>query len=278
MASTSQIAGLSGWAGRVAGASLRGTAAFWFAVAVLGQWLFFYYIALFYGPSSLSGNFQAWTKNHALAKGYVAGDGIGNATFAVHALLAGYIALGGALQIVPGLRAAAPTFHRWNGRVFLTAALGVSITGLYMVWVRGATANLTGGLAISGNAAAIVLCGAMAWRTAVARDFAAHRRWALRTWLVANGQWFFRVGIFGWILINRGPVGLGGNFDGPVVVAWEVGCYLFPLAMLEIYLRAKDGGRGRMASAAALGVLALLMAVGIFGVYMFMWRPVLARL
>jgi hypothetical protein len=274
MASTSQMAVPR----RIADAGLRGAVVAWFAAAVLGQWLFVYYIALFYGPSSLTGHFETWTKNHALIKGYVAGDTIGNVNFAVHALLAGYVALGGALQIVPRLRARLPRFHRWNGRLFLSAALGVSLTGLYMVWVRGAAINLTGSLAISGNAVAIVLCGAMAWRTALARDFAAHRRWALRTWLVANGQWFFRVGIFGWLLLNRGPVGMGANFDGPVIVIWSFGCYLFPLAMLEIHLRAGSARRGRTAAAAALAVLTLLMLVGIFGAYMFLWRPVLGRL
>jgi hypothetical protein len=124
------------------------------------------------------------------------------------------------------------------------------------------------------------LCGTFAWRTALARDFVAHRRWALRTYLVANGQWFFRVMIFGWIVLTRSQVGLGKNFDGPVVVACEFGCYLLPLAALELYLRAKNGGSAR-ASVAMAGILAsfaLLMVAGILGVYLLMWHPVLARL
>jgi hypothetical protein len=34
----------------------------------------------------------------------------------------------------------------------------------------------------------------VAWRTALARDFTAHRRWALRVYLVANGQWIVPIG------------------------------------------------------------------------------------
>jgi hypothetical protein len=260
--------------------ALKGAAGLWFLAALAGQWLFFYYIALFYGPSTLSGHFEGWTRNHALAKGYVPGDTAGNVAFGVHALLAGYVALGGGLQLVPQIRARFPSFHRWNGRVFLTMAFGLSLTGLYMVWVRDATPTLFGSVATSLNAVLIVVFGAIAWRLAMARDFDSHRRWALRTFLVANGQWFFRVGTFGWIILNRGPVGMGENFDGPFVVIWSFGCYLFPLAIFELYQRARmsPAGRGRLAMAAALTVLALLTLVGISGVYMFMWKPVLARL
>ncbi|MEO8927204.1 MAG: DUF2306 domain-containing protein [Caulobacteraceae bacterium] len=260
--------------------ALNGAARVWLAAALIGQWVFLYYILAFYGGSTLTGNFQAWTRNHALLKGYIPGDTAGNLAFGAHALLAGYIAFGGAIQLVPWIRAHAPAFHRWNGRVFLATAMALSVTGLYMVWVLGARLGLVGAVGISGNAALIVVFAALAWILASRRDFAAHRRWALRTYMVANGQWFFRVGLFAWIIVNGGPVGIGKNFDGPFVIAWEFGCYLLPLAVLELYLRAKDkaGPGGRLAMAGALALLTVLTVVGIAGVYMFMWRPVLARI
>jgi len=281
MASASQFdTGNAGPVVRVAGLLLSRAAMFWLAVATFGQWLFFYYIALFYGPSTLTGNFQVWTKNHGLLKGYVPGDLAGNLAFGAHALLVSYVTLGGALQLVPRVRAMAPRFHRWNGRVFIVTAIGVSLTGLYMVWVRGATTNMTGAIAISGNGLLIVLLAALAWSAALKREFVSHRRWALRTYLVANGQWFFRVMIFGWIVLTRSEAGLGKNFDGPVVVACAFGCYLLPLAVLEFYLRAKEDGSApaRIAMAIVLTTFALLMAVGVFGAYTFLWHPVLRRL
>ncbi len=68
--------------------------------------------------------------------------------------------------------------------------------------------------------------------------------------------------------------------DGPFNYFWDFGCYLLPLAVLELYLRAKDnaGPRVRFAMAGALVVLTILTGVGIFGVYNFMWRPALGRL
>jgi hypothetical protein len=192
-------------------------------------------------------------------------------------LLAGYIAFGGAIQLIPKMRTIIPTFHRWNGRVFLVTALGLSVTGLYMVWVRGATLNMVGAVANSLNAALIMLFAGLAWRSALRRDFVAHRSWALRTWLVANGQWFFRVGLFGWIIVNQGPAGIGKNFDGPFITFWVFGCYLVPLAVLELYLRTKAnaGPGGRFAMAGSLVALTVLMSIGIFGAYMSLWRPFL---
>lgn len=258
-------------------AALKAAAKLWFLIAVAGQWIFVYYIAGFYAAPTLEGHFAAWRRNQMLFKGYVPGDTAGNLSFAAHVLLAAVIAFGGALQLLPWVRARVPVVHRWNGRLFMLTALGVSLSGLYMIWVRGGNPTLVGDLAISGDALAIVAFVALAWIAARGREFSAHRRWALRAYLVANGQWFFRVGLFAWILVNRGPVGVGRNLDGPFAVAWDFGCYLAPLAVLEIYLRAKAsaGPGGRLAVAGGLFALTALMAIGIFGVYMAMWRPLL---
>ncbi len=264
----------------VADTALKAAAGLWFLVAVIGQWAFLYYVVAFYGPSTLTGNFQAWSKNTFLFKGYVAGDTAGNLIFAAHVFLAGIIAFGGALQLVPQIRARAISVHRWNGRLFMLTALAVSIDGLYLVWVRGDLPSIVGALALSLNAVLIIVFAALAWRSALRREISTHRRWALRTYLVANAQWFARVGIFAWIIINRGPVGMTAKWDGPFNYFWFFGCYLLPLAVLELYLRAKEsaGPSGRFAMAGGLVVLTALMGVGIFGVATFMWWPLLGRL
>jgi hypothetical protein len=257
-----------------ADALLKASAAFWLAVALIGQWLFFAYIAAFYGPSTLSGNFQEWAKNGMLFKGFQPGDTVGNLTFGTHALAAGIIAFGGALQLLPQVRARFPRFHRWNGRVFLLTALTLSVGGLYLVWVRGTGQSLTHNLAITGNAAAILGCAALSWRTAVTRKLAAHRRWAMRLYLVSNAQWFTRVGFFAFAMITMG-LGVKGLMDEFFLI-WSFGCYLVPLAVLELYFRAKDSGRpaAKLAMAGGLGVLTLLMMVGAGGFSFLMMRLV----
>jgi hypothetical protein len=223
--------------------ALHGAARLWFVTAVIGQWFFLYYLLAFYGPSTLTGNFQAWTRNRLLFKGYVAGDTAGNLAFAAHALLAA------------------------------VTAVGLSLSGLYMVWVRGANPSVVGKVSTSLNAVLILTFAAFAWRAAMRRDVSVHRRWALRLYLVANAQWFIRVGVFAWFLLNR-AAGVKAGFSGPFFYFADFACYLLPLAVLELYLYAqhKAGPGGRFAMAGGLVVLTALMAVGMFGFSMFSLR------
>jgi uncharacterized membrane protein len=256
--------------------ALNAAARFWFVVAVVGQWAFFYYILAFYGPTTFTGNFQAWTRNKFLQHGYVAGDTAGNLVFASHALLAGVIAFGGALQLVPQIRARAMGVHRWLGRVFLVTALGLGVSGLYITWLHGARPKFWEVLPIDLNAVLIFACVGWAWRTAVTHQVAAHRRWALRTYLVANAQWFTRIGFVAWMVVSR-SAGWGERFDERFFEVWTYGCYGVPLAVLELYLRAKESPQQgkKWAMAGAMAVLTLLMGAGIYGVANFMWLPLL---
>src|SRR5207248_10840343 len=142
------------------------------------------------------------------------------------------IAFGGALQLVPGIRERAPAFHHWNGRVFLVTVLALSFSGFYLVWVRGVAPSLYEAFSTTLNAALIVTFAVMAWRAARARRIAVHRRWALRLYLVANAQWFLRIGLFAYFIVNMG-VGRKVKLGDPVLVFWTIGCYLVPLAILE---------------------------------------------
>lgn len=258
--------------------ALKAASGFWFLVAVIGQWVFLYYIVAFYGRTTFTGNFQAWTKNTFLQKGYIAGDRVGNLVFASHALLAAVIAFGGAIQLIPQIRTRAIRVHRWNGRLFALTALGLSVSGLYTIWLHGKPPSAfdVHALVISLNAVLIITFIALAWRSALRREISTHRRWALRAYLVANAQWFTRVGYMAWFVVGRKLLGIGEGFDRPFFLFWDFGCYLVPLAVLELYLRAKQSASPsrRFAMAGSLVALTVLMGVGIFGFYMFT-RPLL---
>ena len=263
-----------------ASAVLDAAARLWFVTALLGQWAFLYYVAGFYDAATLRGNFALWNKNTHLLKGYVAGDMAGNLAFAFHVLLAAIVTFGGALQVISQSRSRLHSVHRWNGRLFLLTALGGAFSGLYMIWVRGSRANLTAGIATSVDAALIIAFALCAWRAARARVFPIHRRWALRTWIVASGVWFQRVGIFGWTTLDASAPGMTKDFDGWFDLTWAFGCYLLPLAILELYLRVKDrGGRGsRYVMAAGILFLTIATAFGSYAAYMFVWRHALFRI
>jgi len=254
--------------------SLTLAAQFWFLVAVTGQLIFIYYVTAFYGGAAMAGDFAGWNK--VLPRGYIAGETIGNVMLGMHLLLAVFITLAGPLQLIPQIRARAPKFHRWNGRIYLLTVVLGSIGGAIIVWTRGAIGSTFSHVGMTVNAAVILLCAYMALRHALARQFPIHRRWALRLFLAAGGVWFFRVGLMFWIIVNQGPAGFDPNtFEGPFLNFLSFAQYLVPLALLEMYFYAKDraGTTGKYLMTITLVVLTLAMGVGIFGATMFMWLP-----
>jgi uncharacterized membrane protein len=254
--------------------ALRAAARFWFVVAVIGQLIFAFAVASFYGLTGLRGDFHGWSK--FITHGYVPGDTVGNFAVIMHVASAVVVMLAGALQLVPGVRNRFPAFHRWNGRIYMLTAVALSMAGLYMTWIRGSVGDISQHLGGSLGAVLIWLCAAMALRYALARDFKTHRRWALRLFLVASAAWFFRLMFFLVLLVFKSPIGFDpATFQGPLLSFMSFAQYLLPLAVLEIYLRAQDhsGALGRMATAAGLFILTLAMGAGIFAVTMAVWVP-----
>ncbi|MEW7293009.1 DUF2306 domain-containing protein [Aquimarina sp. 2304DJ70-9] len=255
--------------------TLNTSATLWFLVAVAGQWLFAYYIALFYGGTAIQGNFAEWTRR--MIHGFIEGDYMGNAFVLLHILLAFIITFSGPLQLIPKLRNRYPLFHRLNGRAYIFTAIIISLGGLYMVWSREAVVGgLYGQVAISGNAILIIVFAAITIRTAITRNFVAHRRWALRTFIVVSGVWFFRIGFGLWIFLNNGNApGSTQDLTGPFDMFLYLANYLLPLFFLELYFLAQDhaGDRGKFMMAFLLFVLTILLAMGIFMAAQIFWLP-----
>ena len=244
----------------------------WFAATAFGQLLFIAFILLFYYASILPGNFEAWN-NKPLITGYVEGDAVGNRQFAIHVTAAALMTMAGLIQLVPQVRAKWPVLHRWSGRTFLMLAISLAIGGLWLTWVRGSYLNVISAVAITMDALLILWFGVMAWRTAVQRKFAAHRRWALRTFIVASGVWFMRVGYMIWA-VGTGGLGIGGAMDGPFDRFWGFATYLLPLAVLELYFLAERGKPAtKYAMATGLWFGASLILLGSAGAWLIMWSP-----
>ena len=121
------------------------------------------------------------------------------------------------------------------------------------------------------------LCfAALAWRSAVRREFDEHRVWVMRLWLVVGGVWFFRVGFMFWLAFNQGPVGFDmRTFSGPAITILAFGQTLLPLALLQLYLHAERSGRPlvRYAIAAVIGGATVVMSLGLFAAANKMWLP-----
>ncbi len=260
---------------RSAETTLTTAAKTWFLVTLAGQWIFVVYIFAYFILSMLGGGLEVLADTH-LPNGFVAGETVGNLAVAAHLMLALIIIGTGPLQLVPQVRARFPFFHRWNGRLYIAACFLTSMVGLFMVWTRGTVGDLVQHIGISGDAVLILVFGALALRYAMAGDIRAHRRWALRLFMVASAVWFYRIGLMGWIFANGGPAGFDPKtFTGPFLNFLTFGQYLVPLFILELYFYARDraGAAGKYAMASGLFVVSILMAFGIFAATMGMWLP-----
>lgn len=253
---------------------LNTAVAVWFIVAVLGQLIFGVYVALFYGKATATGHTEDWNK--VLPHGYVPGETMGNIFVGLHLLLAVIIIIGGPLQLIQKIRKFMPRFHKWNGRLYILSAYIISLSGFYMVWIRGSIGGIIQHISISINAILIMFCATFAIRYAMARDIKSHRIWAIRLFLVMNGVWFFRVGFNFWLLINQGPVGFNPKtFEGPFLYFLTFSQYILPLVLFEFYLKAKKSQNKSfvLITSAALILFTLIMAIGIFGASKGIWFP-----
>lgn len=258
----------------LADAALKAAVRFWFGVAVIGQSIFFFAVASFYGVTAARGNWQAWNK--FMTHGHIPGKPIGNFVVSMHVFSAAIIILAGMLQLIPQIRNRFPVFHRWLGRIYVATAFTLSGAGLYLLWFRGTVGDFSQHLGSTLNAVLIILCAVMALRYALRRDFRTHRRWALRLYLVVSASLFIRIGVFLASFLNHGPFGFDpATFTGPYLTFISFAQYLVPLAVLELYLRAQEhpGAARRLATAALLFVLTIGMGAGIMVVTMATWLP-----
>ncbi len=257
-----------------AAGALRVAAGFWFAVAVVGQVTFASSVALFYSMTALRGDIGAWNKR--LVHGYIAGDPIGNAALIIHIASAVLIIFSGTIQFVPAIRRHAPVFHRWNGRVYIFTAVSLAAAGLYMLISRGTGTSPLQEFGTGIVALLVLLCATMALRTALKRDFATHRRWAWRLYLLISSALFIRSGLALAAMIASGT----GAFDvtvlkGSFLTCLTFGQFVLPLTVLELYFWTQQrGGRAaRLVMAAGLAAIALTMGAGVAAASMGIFVP-----
>jgi hypothetical protein len=125
-----------------------------------------------------------------------------------------------------------------------------------MVWVRHATSGPINSYGVSLNAVLNLVFVPVTWRAVRLGDIERHRRWALRTFMVANGVFFKRVAF------------------GPADWIFEFASYLIPLAILELYLRAKASRstNAQLAMAVILLAVAVYMGFGTARFAAWVWR------
>lgn len=252
---------------KFANQSLKFTSIFWFVTTMVGQWFFFYYIMAFYGFSVINDNMQIWNRWEPMGSTpYHAGDFSGNLAFAAHAIGAGFVAFGGALQLIPSVRNYFPRFHKINGYVYLTTVFCLAVSGFYLVWIRDPDPIELSGVGTTINGFLILAFAYLTVHNAIKRNIASHRKWALRLFLVSNAQWILRLGVFSY-LITGNLLGMKPAFGDPFFYIWTFGCFLLPLVTLQLYFYAREKGTNRLKylASAVLCLLTILMMIGMVG-------------
>ncbi|MDZ7648426.1 MAG: DUF2306 domain-containing protein [Cytophagales bacterium] len=201
---------------------------------------------------------------------------MGNLIVGLHLLFAAIIIFGGPVQIIPEFRKRAPILHRWNGRIYILTAILLSISGLFMVWVRGSVGGITQHVSISVNAILILISATMVMKYAIKRNFKDHRIWAIRLFLFVSGVWYFRVGLFFWLFVNQGPVGFDPEtFQGPILTILSLSQYTLPFVLFELYQMAIKSSEKMLVwtSAGLIFLFTIVIGVGTFAASLSIWIP-----
>jgi hypothetical protein len=253
---------------KVANQSLKYTTMFWFITTLVGQWLFFYYIMGFYGTTLINDNMEHW--NAVLERfgvtPYIAGDFSGNLAFAAHAIGAGIVAFGGALQLIPKVRNSFPKFHKINGYVYFITVFCLAVSGFYLVWIRDPDPVGIPEIGTTINGFLILGFAYLTVRLAIKKDIATHRKWAMRLFIVSNAQYTLRIGTFSY-LVTGNMLGMNPAFGDPFFYMWTFGCYVLPLLTLQLYFYAKEKGTNQVKyiTSGLLFAITILMILGMVG-------------
>ncbi|WP_298636455.1 DUF2306 domain-containing protein [uncultured Umboniibacter sp.] len=256
--------------------AITNAAKFWFAAVLVGQAIFAYYIVAFYYTATFNQDIEHF--NSIMPAGYIEGDLWGNIAVVAHMIFAAIITIGGLMQLIPIIRQKLPALHRWNGRLYILVAFIMSLSGAFMILTRSdkIVGSTIGHTTIMINALIIMVCAILAFEHARRRQFAAHRRWALRLFIAVSGVWLFRVGLMAWLTFHGEPVGFDPrSFTGPFLTVLYTTVYVLPLLFLEVYLRAHANGTPQQKLFTAVGIilLTLVIILGVFGATMGMWLP-----
>ncbi len=256
---------------------LIGSSRLWFVIALFGQWLFALYVAIYFGGRVVTSGLQGFSGTH-LQGGYIDGDLTGNVVLAAHVMITIIVHGVGPLQFIPAIRQRAPGLHRFIGRIFVVAVIMAALSGLYVIWIRGTHEGFVPDLTNTLEAALIFVFSIKTVRNALARNIAAHRRWALRLFIVASAVWFVRLGVYGAILATQH---LGIEFrpiSQHVITSVHIAKLIVPLGVLELYLWAQRSNNAwqKVPTAALICLCAIVTGYGIYAVTTIGWLPKLA--
>ena len=260
---------LLGWSGALLAAVA------WFSAALFGA-----YIVFFYAGAIAVGTPAQW--NAVLPGLFEPRAPIGTAGIAAHFAAGGIILLLGPIQLIAGIRKAAPALHRWAGRLYVLAAFTAGIGGLAFIAVNGTVGGIAMSLGFGSYGALMVFASVQTWRHGRARRLpgrlAAHRAWAIRLFALAIGSWLYRMDYGFWFLLTGG-IGHTADYSGWFDLLMDGAFYLPNFLLAESFVRARAAPRRpalQTAAAVAMAGIALFVALATYQFARIYWVPGIA--
>jgi Predicted membrane protein (DUF2306) len=145
----------------------------------------------------------------------------------VHAGFAATALILGPFQFVRSLRQARPWLHRWVGRTYAVCSLVAGAAGLVLAF--GARTGLVSTAGFGCLGALWIAATTLAWRAALGRRFAEHRRWMIRSYAMTFAAVTLRIYLpFAFV----SPWGYDNAYRAISFLAWVPN-----VIVAELYLR-----------------------------------------
>ncbi len=116
-------------------------------------------------------------------------------------------------QFSPRLRATAPRWHRWSGRLVILSAYLIAISALWMILVFPPTGGVLKTAGLLATAGAMITAFTISLRAILRRNIRHHRAWMMRAIAVTYGALPPVLVYLGWFLVAGEPPQLVADLD-----------------------------------------------------------------
>ncbi|RYU94184.1 DUF2306 domain-containing protein [Emticicia agri] len=236
--------------------------------------LFGLYILAFYAAALYEGNLERW--NEILPGLYDKTTQRATMGIGLHFAMGGIILILGSIQLIDAIRIKYLTFHRWVGRIYVTASILVAIGGLIFIIAKGTIGGTVMNIGFGLYGILMLVAAVETYRHARAGNIDTHRAWALRLYALAIGSWLYRMDYGFWFLLAD-KAGHNNTFTGAFDYVMAFFFYIPNLLVAEIFIRSQ--GKRKTSPWLNIGfTLILLSMIGflLLGTYYFTklyWGP-----
>jgi len=245
-------------------------------VLFVGGIFFAIYILAAYAWSGFFRRFDLW--NTLLGNLYIPGKALATIGIGIHVFSGAVIVAIGPLQLLPSIRNNSPKFHRYAGRVYLSAAMLACLGGNTFILMNGTVGGWVMSVAFSLYGILLGIFAIQAGRFAYRKQFERHRRWALRLFALGIGPLLYRFEYGLWAAINGGLIGHTQNWQGPLDYVMDFFFYIPNLIICELYLfladRKDQSNAARYTLRVATVGFILILCLGLLIVLPKWWYPV----